>query len=123
MEELNVKVGDKVIRCAWCNREVCEVTKVTPSGMVDIKLGAGTERFRKSGRRTGGCSRYESVHIRVPKDGEIEEIRKEREFSRKLGYLSNYNYQKLPLEALRELVGVIEKYEKKWEELLWQIQR
>lgn len=43
MEELNVKVGDKVIRRTWCNREVCEVTKVTPSGMVDIKLGAGTE--------------------------------------------------------------------------------
>lgn len=61
----------------------------------------------------GGCGRYESVHIRVPKDGEIKEIAQGREFEQKRSYLRNYNYQKLPLEALRELVGVIEKYEKK----------
>lgn len=113
MEELNVKVGDKVIRCTWCNRDIYEVVKVTPSGMIDIKVGAGTERFSKHGRRTGGCGRYESVHIRIPKDGEIEEIARERESEHKRSYLRNYSYQKLPLEALRELVGVIEKYEKK----------
>lgn len=112
MEELNVKVGDKVIRCTWCNRDVCEVVKVTPSGMVDIKIGAGTERFNKRGRRTGG-SRSDHVHIRVPKDGEIEKIKQEREFEHKRSYLRNYSYKKLPLEALRELVSVIEKYEKK----------
>lgn len=113
MEELNVKVGDKVIRCTWCNRDVCEVVKVTPSGMIDIKIGAGIERFSKRGRRTGGCGRYENIHIRIPKDGETEEIEREREFEQKRSYLRNYNYQKLPLEALRELVSVIEKYEKK----------
>lgn len=112
MEKLNVKVGDKVVRCTWCNRDICEVVKVTPSGMIDIKLGAGTERYSKYGRRTG-CSRYNSVHIRIPKDGEIEEIAQEREFEHKRSYLRNYSYQKLPLEALRELVSVIEKYEKK----------
>lgn len=116
MEELNVKVGDKVIRCTWCNREVCEVAKVTPSGMVDIKLGAGTERFSKSGRRTGANSRFDHVHIRVPKDGEIEKIKQEREFERKRSCIRNYPLQNLPLEALRELVDVIEKYEKKQEE-------
>lgn len=113
MEELNVKVGDKVIRCTWCNRDVCEVVKITPSGMVDIKIGAGTERYNKHGRRTGKSSGFDHVHIRVPKDGEIEEIAQEREFEQKQSYLCNYSYQNLPLEALRELVSVIEKYEKK----------
>lgn len=113
MEELNVKAGDKVIRWTWCNRDICEVVKVTPSGMIDIKIGDSTERFNKRWRRTGSGSRWDSVYIQVPKDGEIERIKQEREFDRKRSCLRNYNYQKLPLEALRELVGVIEKYEKK----------
>lgn len=113
MEGLSVKVGDKVIRCTWCDRDICEVVKVTPSGMVDIKRGCGTERFNKRGKRTGANSRFDHVYIRVPKDGEIEEIKQEREFEYKRSYLRSYSYQKLPLEALRELVGVIEKYEEK----------
>lgn len=113
MEELNVKAGDKVIRFTWCNRDICEVVKVTPSGMVDIKIGAGTERYSKYGRRTGDCDRYGRAHIRIPKDGEIEEIEQEQESEQKRSFLRGYSYQKLPLEALRELVSVIEKYEKK----------
>lgn len=113
MEELNVKVGDKVIRYTWCDRDICEVVKVTPSGMVDIKCGGGTERFNKRGKRTGANSRFDHVYIRVPKDGEIEKIKQEREFERKRSYIRNYPLQNLPLEALRELVDVIEKYEKK----------
>lgn len=100
MEELNVKVGDKVIRCTWCNRDVCDVVKVTPSGMVDIKIGASTERYNKHGRRTGKSSGFDRIHIRVPKDGEIEEIAQEREIEHKRSYLRNYSYENLPLEAL-----------------------
>lgn len=113
MEELNVKAGDKVIWYSWGNREVCKVAKVTPKGYIDIKLGAGTERFNKYGNRVGGCERYGRAHIRIPEDGEIEEIALEREFEQKRSYIRNYPLQNLPLEALRELVDVIKKYEKK----------
>ena len=112
MEELNVKVGDKVIRQARWGSDICEVVKVTPKGYMDIKLGGGTERFSKYGEKIGR-QKLDYVSIHLPKDGEIERIKQEREFAHKRGFLRNYSYQKLPLEALRELVGVIEKYEKK----------
>lgn len=123
MEELNVKVGDKVIWHSWRNREVCEVVKVTPKGYIDIKLGAGTERFNKRGNRTGGCARYGSAHIRMPKDGEIEEIVQEKQFEQNRSYIRNYPIQNLPFEALQELVSIIKKYENKQEERLWHRQQ
>lgn len=112
MEELNVKVGEKVIRQARWGKGVCEVVKVTPKGYIDVKIGVGTERFNKYGEKIGR-QKFDYVSIHLPKDGEIEKIEQEREFEQKRSYLRNYSYQKLPLEALRELVSVIEKYEKK----------
>lgn len=112
MEELNVKVGDKVIRQARWGSDICEVVKVTPKGYIDIKLGGVTERFNKYGDRVKK-EKYDYIYIRPPKDGDIEKIKQEREFEHKRSYLCNYSYQNLPLEALRELVDVIEKYEKK----------
>lgn len=112
MEELNVKVGDKVIRQTRCGSDICEVVKVTPKGYIDIKRGGRTERFNKYGGKERR-EKYDFVRIYIPKDGDIEKIAQEREFEHKRSYLHNYSYQNLPLEALRELVDVIEKYEKK----------
>lgn len=112
MEELKVKVGDKVIRSSWHTSDICEVVKVTPKGYIDIKLGGGTERFNKYGKKIGG-QEFDYVSIHLPKEGEIEGIKREREFEQKRSYILNYPLQNLPIEALRELVGVIEKYEKK----------
>lgn len=112
MEELKVKVGDKVIRSSWHASDICEVVKVTPKGYIDIKLGGGAERFNKYGDKVGR-QRHDYTSIHLPKDGEIEGIKRERESEQKRSYLRNYSYQKLPLEALRELMSVIEKYEKK----------
>lgn len=112
MEELNVKVGDKVIRQARWGKGVCEVVKVTQKGYIDIKIGAGTERFNKYGEKIGR-QKFDYVSIHPPKDGEVEEIELERESEQKRSYIRNYALKNLPLEALRELVGVIEKYEKK----------
>lgn len=112
MEELNVKAGDKVIRSAGWGSSICEVVKVTPKGYIDIKCGGGTERFSKYGEKIGR-QKYDYVSIHLPKDGEIEKIEREREFEQKRSYIRNYPLQNLPLEALRELVDVIEKYEKK----------
>lgn len=112
MEKLNVKVGDVVIRLSWSGSSVHEVVKVTPAGYIDIKSGIGTERFSKSGNKLGS-QKFEHASIRLPKDGEIEKIQREREFEHKRSYLRNYSYENLPLEALREMVDVIGKYEKK----------
>ena len=112
MEELKVKVGDKVIRSSWHISDICEVAKVTPKGYIDIKLGGGTERFNKYGKKVGR-QKYDYTRIHLPKDGEIEGIKREREHEQKRRYIRNYPLQNLSLEALRELVGVIEKYEKK----------
>lgn len=112
MEELNVKAGDKVIRSSWHTSDICEVVKVTPKGYIDIKLGGGTERFNKYGDKVGR-QRHDYTSIHIPKDGEIEGINREREREQKRSYIRNYPLQNLPLEALRELVSVIEKYEKK----------
>lgn len=110
MEELKVKVGDKVIRSSWPTSDICEVVKVTPKGYIDIKPGGDTERFNKYGKKVGR-QKYDHTCIHLPKDGEIEGIKRERERNQKRNYIRNYPLQNLPLEALRELVGVIEKYE------------
>lgn len=112
MEELNVKVGDKVIRQARWGNDICKVVKVTPKGYIDIKCGGGIERFNKYGDKVKQ-EKYDYIHICPAKGEEIEKIKQEREFEQKRSYLHNYSYQNLPLEALQELVSVIEKYEKK----------
>ena len=86
--------------------------EINAKGLYRQKLGGCTERFSKYGEKIGR-QKHDYVSIHLPRDGEIERIKQERESEHKRSYLRNYSYQELPLEALRELVGVIEKYEKK----------
>ena len=53
IETKTLKTGDPVYVRFYDNYSLRAVAKVTPSGMVDIKLGNIVERFRENGIRCG----------------------------------------------------------------------
>lgn len=107
MEILNVNAGDKVVRSSWTGGEICEVINVTPSGMIDIKYGRTIERYNKDGNFRGG-NKWNRTHIFIPSKERIKELELEKEKREFVYFLSNYQYNNLPIETLRELVSIIE---------------
>lgn len=73
MSELeDVKVGDLVISHHRTGRRVLRVVKITPTQIVTV----GNERYRKKDGYAVGCGGFYYDSITVPKEGEVESIRR-----------------------------------------------
>ena len=73
MSELeDVKVGDLVISHHRTGRRVLKVEKITPTQIVTV----GNERYRKKDGCAVGCGGFYYDSITVPKEGEVESIRR-----------------------------------------------
>ena len=69
----NVKVGDVVIvRAGLYGIKVAKIRKVTAT-MIHV----GNERYRKKDGRLVGSGPWDLRHIFLPKEGEIEELKKQ----------------------------------------------
>lgn len=69
----NVKVGDEVIEISRWVRKIAKVQKVTKTQIMVSEWG----RYRKKdGILVGSCNDLWPCSIRLPKEGEIEEIKR-----------------------------------------------
>ena len=69
----NVKVGDEVIEISRWVRKIAKVQKVTKTQIMVSEYG----RYRKKdGIMVGCCSDFWPRSIRLPKEGEIEEMKR-----------------------------------------------
>ena len=71
----NVKVGDVVIEhCRWEN-VIATVTKVTATQIV---INRGDRYRKKDGYMVGGSGGWWVRYIRVPKEGEVEGLKRQK---------------------------------------------
>lgn len=74
MSELDdVKVGDLLISHHRTGRRVLKVEKITPTQIVTV----GNERYRKKDGYAIGSGGFYYDYITVPKEGEVESIRRD----------------------------------------------
>lgn len=105
----NLKVGDKVIRYGNYsrNKSVHEVVKITPSGLIDIKINSRvTERYNKDGYIRGSDA-WLRAKIESATDETIAIIKSENRKRTLCNELTIFKYNVLPLETLEELWSII----------------
>ena len=106
----SVQVGDQLI---WNDRQIADSQIVKVTRLTKTQIIIGTNRYRKSnGQTVGGGSIWNTIHVTIPKEGEIEKIQ-EAQFHRKLvnqiDVECRYNkLRKMSLDTLRKLNEVLE---------------
>lgn len=104
----DVKVGDIVIMSDHWGRELREVVKITPSGMIDVKLNShgATRRFNKDGSERGGRTWYRTS-IRTCTEEEAQQVRSEKRKAWMVRRIKSFAFEKLELEDLENIYKIM----------------
>lgn len=106
MEELKVKVGDKVLYNHWhfgTTEEIVTVTKVTPTGR--IKIDFCDTQFDKYGRQIGKRDSYSNSSISIPTEEDYKRIMQRRVISKAESLMKN---TKVTYEQAVEIIKILE---------------
>lgn len=108
-EELNVKVGDKVLYRVWTFFETVErietVTRVTPTGRIRID-GSGSQ-FDKYGREMGCDSWRGGANLSIPTDEDYKRIEENAVISKALSLMEKLNKKTLPYDKAVKIVEIL----------------
>jgi len=108
MELENVQAGDKLICVRWYGhrKEVVTVDRVTRTQII-----IGSECYRKQDGLRIGCNTWSRVHVRLPWEGEIEEIVREhkcQDMRYEINRMSaDQNLCQLPYESIERIYNVM----------------
>lgn len=106
MEELKVKVGDKVLYNHWhfgTTEEIVTVTKVTTTGR--IKIDFCDTQFDKYGRQIGKRDSYSNSSISIPTEEDYKRIMQRRVISKAESLMKN---TKVTYEQAVEIIKILE---------------
>lgn len=106
MEELKVKVGDKVLYNHWhfgTTEEIVTVTKVTPTGR--IRIDFCDTQFDKYGRQIGKRDSYSNSSISIPTEEDYKRIMQRRVISKAESLMKN---TKVTYEQAVEIIKILE---------------
>lgn len=103
MEELKVKVGDKVLHTSWSDRKITTVEKITPTGR--IRVSCSTAQFDRFGNKMGNNGLYgDYAKISIPTENDYESIRREQVIHKAYRIIQELSRKKLKYdEAVRIL--------------------
>lgn len=103
----NVQVGDELILCSLHKNHICRIERVTPTRIIVCNRA-----FRKrDGREIGRHNQWDSTFIRLPENGELDQIREDqlrRELIRHIRVLCQRDLSSLSVEKLKRLVAMLE---------------
>lgn len=107
MEELKVKVGDKLLyrHSHWSNRveRIETVTRVTPTGRIRIE---GRDcQFDKYGKELGGDAWSGRAYLSIPTDEDYKRIRETETISKAESLMKN---AKLTYEQAVKIIEILE---------------
>lgn len=106
MEELKVKVGDKVLYHHWyitTTEAIATVTKVTPTGR--IRINFCDTQFDKYGRQIGGRDSYGSSRISIPTENDYKRIKENMAISKAKSLMKN---AKFTYEQAVKIIEILE---------------
>lgn len=108
-EELNVKVGDKVLYRVWTFSGTVErietVTRVTQTGRIRID-GSGSQ-FDKYGREMGCNSWRGGANLSIPTDEDYKRIEENAVISKALSLMEKLNKKTLPYDKAVKIVEIL----------------
>lgn len=108
-EELNVKVGDKVLYRLWTFSGTVErietVTRVTPTGRMRID-GSGSQ-FDKYGREMVAGSRRGGANLSIPTEEDYKRIEENAVISNALSLMEKFNKKTLPYDKAVKIVEIL----------------
>lgn len=108
-EELNVKVGDKVLYRLWTFSGTVErietVARVTPTGRIRID-GSGSQ-FDKYGREMGCDSWRGGANLSIPTDEDYKRIEENAVISKALSLMEKLNKKTLPYDKAVKIVDIL----------------
>lgn len=108
MEELKVKVGDKVLynyrHFGTTEKSIATVTKVTPTGRIEIDFC--DTQFDKYGRQIGRRDSYSSSSISIPTEEDYKRIMQRRVISKAESLMENV--KQLTYEQAVEIIKILE---------------
>lgn len=108
-EELNVKVGDKVLYRFWTFSGTVEqietVTRVTPTGRIRID-GSGSQ-FDKYGREMGCDSWRGGANLSIPTEEDYKRIEENAVISNALSLMGKFNKKTLPYDKAVKIVEIL----------------
>lgn len=108
-EELNVKVGDKVLYSYWTFSGTVErietVTRVTPTGR--IRVEGSDSQFDKYGRQMGGDSWRGGATLKIPTEEDFKRIKENAVISKALSLLEKLNNKTLSYDKAVKIVEIL----------------
>lgn len=108
-EELNVKVGDKVLYRKWSFFETIEqiktVARVTPTGRIRIK--GSDSQFNKYGREMGCDSWRVGADLSIPTEEDYKRIEENAVISKALSLMEDLNRKTLPYDKAVKIVEIL----------------
>lgn len=108
-EELNVKVGDKVLYSLRTFSGTVErietVARVTPTGRIRID-GSGSQ-FDKYGREMGCDSWRGGAHLSIPTDEDYKRIEENAVISKAFSLMEKLNKKTLPYDKAVKIVEIL----------------
>lgn len=108
-EELNVKVGDKVLYRYWTFGGTIErietVTRVTPTGR--IRVEGSSSQFDKYGREMGANSYRGGAELSIPKEEDYKRIKENAVISKALSLLEKMNKKTLSYDKAVKIVEIL----------------
>ena len=108
-EELNVKVGDKVLYRLWTLSDVVErietVARVTPTGR--IRIDGNGSQFDKYGREMGCDSLRGGANLSIPTEEDYKRIEENAVISKALSLMEKLNKKTLPYDKAVKIVEIL----------------
>lgn len=109
LEELNVKVGDKVLYRYWTFGGTVErietVMRVTPTGR--IRVEGSDSQFDKYGREMGGDAWSGHAHLSIPTEEDYKRIKENAVISKALSLLEKMNKKTLSYDTAVKIVEIL----------------
>ena len=111
MNELNVKVGDKLLYSYGCSynkvERIVEVTKVTPTGR--IRVTTSDSQYDKYGYEMGNKYRWNYLSsLSIPTEEDIERITKNNTIAKALNIVSKLNKNNLEYENALKIIELFD---------------
>lgn len=109
LEELKVKVGDKILYRLWTFNGTIErienVTKVTPTGR--IRIEGSSSQFNKYGREMVGDSWHSAAELSIPTEEDYKRIKENAVISNAISLIEKINKKTLSYDKAIKIIEIL----------------
>jgi hypothetical protein len=109
VNELNVKVGDKVIVHSQYNEYISKITHITKTGRIRTD-GTGATYFDKNGNQIGGDI-WHRVYITIPTEEDYKRLNKLSIVKKAVNLMGRYGVDDISVEQAEKIIEILGKSE------------